>query len=59
MDKAGEIVKDLMNRHKLTQEKLNKLKEESEKQKQIICPFQPNKKKMEKYVVQGDVVRRN
>lgn len=35
------------------------MKEESEKQKQIECPFQPSKKKLEKFVIQGDVIRRN
>lgn len=50
---------DLLKRHKATKEKLNKIKEESEKQKQIECPFQPSKKKLEKFVIQGDVIRRN
>jgi hypothetical protein len=59
LDKAGEIIKDLLNRHKLTKEKLEKMKNESEMQKQIECPFQPAKRKLEKYVIQGDVIRRN
>ena len=50
---------DLLQRHKVVKEKLHKMKEESEKQKQIECPFQPSKKKLEKYVIQGDVIRRN
>lgn len=50
---------DLLQRHKVVKEKLSKMKEESEKQKKIECPFQPSKKKLEKYVIQGDVVRRN
>lgn len=50
---------DLLQRHKVVKEKLSKMKEESEKQKKIECPFQPSKKKLEKYVIQGDVIRRN
>lgn len=59
LDKAHQIVKDLLNRHKLTKEKLNRLKEDAEKQKQIECPFQPERKRLEKFVIPGDVIRRN
>jgi hypothetical protein len=41
LDKAHKIVQDLLNRHKITKERLHKMKEESEKQTQIDCPFKP------------------
>jgi hypothetical protein len=48
-----------MVRHKEAKEKLNKLKEEEENRMKAQCSFQPLQRKLEKYIVEGDIVRRN
>ena len=56
---AGKIVEDLLRKHKEAKEKLCEMKREAERKTEKECPFQPAKKRIEKYQVGGDVVRRN
>lgn len=59
LGKAGRIVEDLMKKHKETKEKLHKMKADAEKKTEIECPFKPERKKIDKFIVGGNVIRRN
>ena len=59
LQNAGKLVEDLFKKHRAVKERLHKLKEEAEIKTELACPFQPSHKKIEKYVIGGDVVKRN
>jgi hypothetical protein len=59
LDNIERIVLGLMNKHQQAKEKLQKLKEESEREHSRKCPFTPIKNRLERYQVRGDVIHRS
>lgn len=57
--RANKIVEDLLSKHRQAKKKLEELKKQAEDKTKQQCPFQPDKKKLDKFVVEGNVIRRN